>query len=342
MKALVMEEYGKIICKEVPVPEPGDDEVLVRVRACAICGSDVHGLDGSTGRRVPPIIMGHEAAGIVEKVGANVQDLKENDRITFDSTVYCGSCDFCTSGYVNLCGNRRVFGVSCDEYRFNGAFAEYVCVPARVTFKLPDDVTFEQAAMVEPLSVAVHAVSLAQESKGGCVVIGCGTIGLLCAQILRSKGFSPVIVADVLDEKLALAQSLGFEHRVNTATESLQEAVTALTGGEGVVLSMDAVGIDSTLTQSIQVLKKGGECILVGNLCPSVTLPLQQVVSRQLVLRGSCASSGEFPECLELIAQKKVDVDSLISKVAPLCEGGEWFNRLYNQEPGIYKVVLNP
>ena len=342
MKALVLEEYGKFTYKDVPMPEYGDNDVLIRVMACSVCGSDVHGMDGSTGRRIPPVVMGHEAAGIVEAAGKDVRGVAAGDRVTFDSTVFCGACQYCAVGLINLCDNRRVIGVSCGEYRMDGAFAEYVSVPAQVVFKLPDRVSFEQAAMIEPLAVAYHATSLARTSSGAALVVGCGTIGLLIAQLLKEKGFSPIIMSDVVKDKLDLAASLGFTNLVNTSEGSLAGAVGALTGGGGVALAFDAVGVNASVMDTITSLKKGGECVLVGNVTPNVAIPLQQVVTKQLTLFGSCASAGEYPQCLELIADKKIDIEKLISKSAPLSEGDEWIHRLHNREQGLYKIVLIP
>src|SRR5690349_3578973 len=166
MDALLLKEYMKLEVVQMDMPETGPDDILVRVRACGICGSDVHGLDGSTGRRIPPLVMGHEAAGLVERVGANVRDFAPGDRVTFDSTIYCGHCRFCARGDVNLCDNRMVLGVSPGEYRRHGAFAEYVSVPRRIVYKLPAALTFEQAALIEAASVAVHAVNLTKPTLG--------------------------------------------------------------------------------------------------------------------------------------------------------------------------------
>jgi len=384
MKALVLEEYGKFVYKDAPVPEIGDGDVLVRVMACSVCGSDVHGMDGSTGRRIPPLIMGHEAAGTVEKIGKDVRKINVGDRVTFDSTVFCGECRYCKAGAINLCDNRLVIGVSCGEYKMDGAFAEYVAVPARVIFKLPDNVSFQQAAMIEPLAVAYHATSLigapgkaqgntcnapdkagaapcvagAEPSApgvapciagaatcvapGSALVVGCGTIGLLIAQMLRVKGYSPIFMSDVAEEKLGLASSLGFENLINSKKEPLSETVKSLTGGHGAALSFDAVGVEASVWDSITSLAKGGECVLVGNITPGVPIPLQQVVTKQLTLYGSCASSGEYPQCLELIAEGKVNIEKLISKTVPLSEGNEWIQKLYRREPGLYKIVLIP
>ena len=158
MKALVLEEYKRFAYEDVPAPEPGPGEVLVAVKACGICGSDVHGMDGSTGRRRPPIIMGHEAAGTIARVGTGVSGWETGDRVTFDSTIYCGQCEFCRRGLINLCDRRRVLGVSCEDYRRDGAFAEFVAVPQHILYRLPDGLTFEQAALVEPFAIAMHAV----------------------------------------------------------------------------------------------------------------------------------------------------------------------------------------
>src|SRR3712207_5767225 len=149
MKALLLTEYRHLEVTDLPVPEISDDEVLVRVRACGICGSDVHGYDGGSGRRVPPLVMGHEASGVVARAGKNVRRFKEGDRVTFDSTVYCGKCYFCRRGQINLCDHRNVLGVSTGEYRRHGAFAEYVAVPEHILYRLPDSFPFEHAALIE-------------------------------------------------------------------------------------------------------------------------------------------------------------------------------------------------
>src|SRR5579863_9124923 len=158
MKALLLTEYMHFELADMAEPTIGPQDVLIRVRSCGICGSDVHGMDGSTGRRIPPLVMGHEAAGIITATGSEVEHWKIGDRVTFDSTISCGECDFCRRGDVNLCDRRQVLGVSCGDYRRHGAFAEYVAVPARILYRLPDELSYERAAMIEAVSVAVHAV----------------------------------------------------------------------------------------------------------------------------------------------------------------------------------------
>ena len=198
MKALLLSQYNQLDIADLPAPVPGQDEILVRVAACGICGSDVHGYDGTSGRRIPPIVMGHEAAGVVAAVGTGVSKFKPGDRVTFDSTVYCGQCEFCLQGEINLCNNRQVVGVSCGDYRRAGAFAEYVVVPQRITYHLPEALEFQEAAMLEAVSVALHAVRVS-EMKGGetALVIGAGMIGLLTLQAAKAAGASKVLIADI-------------------------------------------------------------------------------------------------------------------------------------------------
>jgi threonine dehydrogenase-like Zn-dependent dehydrogenase len=253
MKALVLDEYKQLNYRDFSKPKIELNEVLIRVKACGICGSDVHGMDGSTGRRKPPIIMGHEASGVIEEVGAEVSGWKVGDRVTFDSTIYPLNDWYTRLGHYNLSDNRKVLGVSPGEYRKHGAFAEYITVPAHILYRIPDNVSFEQAAMVEPVGVAAHAVNLC-----------------------------------------------------------------------------------------INSLRKGGTAVLVGNLKPEVTIPLQKVVTTELSLLGSCAINGEYELVLDLLASGKISVDKMISAVAPLSEGASWFNRLYNKEPGLNKVILVP
>src|SRR6201996_6317459 len=171
MKSLLLTQYNHLEITDTPKPSPAPDEVLIQVAACGICGSDVHGFDGSTGRRIPPLVMGHEAAGTVERIGSAVDDLRPGDRVTFDSTIYCGRCFYCARGEVNLCENREVMGVSPGPYRRHGAFAEYVAVPRRIVYRLPDALSYEQAAMIEAVSVAMHAVNLTPVRLGDSAVV---------------------------------------------------------------------------------------------------------------------------------------------------------------------------
>lgn len=345
MKALLLTAPSQLDLTDFPDPKPAEDEVLLRIRACGICGSDIHGWDGSTGRRRPPLIMGHEASGEVAAVGPRVTGWKKGDRVTFDSTIYCGVCRFCQSGHVNLCDNRRVVGVSPIEYKQHGAFAEYLTVPTRILYKLPDNLPHEQAAMVEPVSIAVHAVQRTKIVPGStAVVVGSGMIGLLVIQTLKWAGAKQIIAVDLADNRLALAKRLGATHTINSGSGDVAAEVAKLTDGLGADTAFEVVGIAPTLNLAIGVLKRGGTCVLVGNLSPKTQdFPLQAVVTKELSILGSCSSAGEYPLCLELIAKGHINVKPMIETVAPLSEGAEWFTKLSAKDGGKYmKVILKP
>ncbi|MEO6803450.1 MAG: galactitol-1-phosphate 5-dehydrogenase [Granulicella sp.] len=343
MKALLLSKYKNLEVADLPVPVPGPDDVLVLVAACGICGSDVHGYDGASGRRIPPIVMGHEAAGIVSGTGSAVSEFKSGDRVTFDSTVYCGMCDFCHRGEVNLCDNRQVIGVSCGEYRRAGAFAEYVVVPARILYRLPETMSFAEAAMLEAVSVALHGVRVS-ELKGGetALVIGAGMIGLLLMQAACVAGCSRVLIADIDKSRLELAKELGADKTVAVSGSELVQEILGLTGGRGMDVVFEAVGLNETVNAAIESCRKGGKVTLVGNIAPEIPLPLQKVVTRQIRLQGSCASAGEYPEAINLVSSGKIQVGRLITAIAPLSDGASWFARLHAHEPNLMKIVLDP
>jgi L-iditol 2-dehydrogenase len=342
MRALLLSKYRQFELAEMALPPVRDDEVLIRVEACGICGSDVHGYDGSTGRRIPPIVMGHEAAGTIAAIGSAVQGFKEKDRVTFDSTIFCGACANCKRGDVNLCDRRQVLGVSCNEYRRAGAFAEYVAVPARVVYLLPDSISFAEASMLEAVAVALHGVRLAAVQPGDSgLVVGAGTIGLLTLQALRAEGCNRVFIVDVDATRLKRAAELGASEAILADTDPLPKLLH-LTAGAGVDVAIEAVGKTDTIGVAIKGVRKGGTVVLVGNISPEVTIPLQSVVSRQIRLQGSCASAGEYPRAIELMAKGAIRVKPMISAVAPLEEGPHWFERLYAGEPNLMKVVLTP
>lgn len=343
MKALVLTQYNQFEIQEVAVPEIHHDEVLVRVKAVGICGSDVHGMDGSTGRRIPPVIMGHEASGVIEKTGADVKDWMVGDRVTFDSTIYRTDEWFSKKGLYNLSDNRMVLGVSCAEFKRDGAFAEYVAVPQHILYKIPDTVSFENAAMVEPAAVALHALNLTDISADDAVVVGgAGLIALFVIQLLKIAGCRKIMVFDLDPDRLKLALQLGATHTFLAGSADIQTEIKKLTEGRGADIGFEVVGNAPVFKTVIESVRKGAQVTLVGNLSPNVELPLQQVVTRQLRLQGSCAICGEYKTVLDLIGDRKLKTEPLLSVVAPLEEGAEWFSRLYNREKGLMKVILKP
>ena len=351
MKALVLNQYKQLDFQEMPVPKPAPNEVLIRVQAVGICGSDVHGMDGSSGRRVPPIIMGHEASGIIAEVGNDVREWATGDRVTFDSTVYALDDWYSRRGMYNLSDGREVVGVSTGPasadrpgFRRHGAFAEFVTVPQHILYRVPDNVTFTQAAMVEPVAVALHAVSLTPiQINDSAVVVGAGMIGLFVVQALKLAGCSPIIAIDLDDDRLTLARSLGATHTLNARTDTdVPAQVCELTHGRGADVAFEVVGANATINTAISCVRKGATITLVGNLTPTVEIPMQKIVTEQLRLQGSCAINGEYEASLALISSGKIDVGAILSAEVPLSEGAAWFDRLYNHEKGLMKVVLKP
>jgi threonine dehydrogenase-like Zn-dependent dehydrogenase len=344
MKALVLEAKSEFAFRDLPEPElRARDDVIVRVRAAAICGSDVHGMDGSTGRRRPPIVMGHEAAGEIVEAGSDVRDFGVGDRVTFDSTEYCGSCWHCRRGEVNLCDDRRVLDVSCAEYRRDGAFAEYLVLPERILYALPEGLDFVSASLAEPLGVAVHAAAITPLGLHESVaVVGTGLIGLLLIQVLRGATAGAIVAFDTDPSRREAALRFGADAAIDPASPAAMEELRGLTAGRGADRSFEAVGATAPIRTAIEATRKGGSVTLIGNASPSVDIPLQSVVTRQLSLLGSCAIAGEYPLALDLMARAKVDARALVSAVAPLSEGASWFSRLYARETGLLKVVLEP
>ncbi len=341
MKALVLTRVNHFEYTDVPEPAPEGGEVLVRVKAVGICGSDVHGMTGSTGRRIPPVIMGHEAAGVIAALGRGVTSYAVGERVTFDSTIYCNACEYCLSGRLNLCSNRRVLGVSCAEYRRDGAMAEYITVPQHILYRLPDAVSFEAAALIEPISVAFHAVRRARMSLGESVAVyGCGTIGLLIIRAARLSGCGKLYAVDVNPARLAAARDSGADVLVDP---SKSDPVGAIRGGkEGADVGFEAVGITPTIKAATESVRKGGRLVLVGSYSPEVNLGLQSVVTREMDLLGSCASAGEYAAILQMIASGQLGLKGLISATAPLSEGASWFQRLLEGKEDLLKIVLLP
>ncbi len=343
MKALIHTKPYCFEYSDFPDPAAGDDEVLIRVKACGICGSDVHGFTGKTGRRIPPLIMGHEAAGIVEDFGKNVKDFEKGDRVCFDSTVYCNKCEPCRNGLFNRCDKRQVLGVSTPEFKRHGAFAEYVAVPSWIVFKIPDNMSFIQAAFLEPASIGTHAGNRPPiSSEDTVVVIGGGTIGLFVMQAAKLRGAARVIVVDINEFRLGLASKLGADKVINPLKSDLKEMVFKETQGKGSDVTFEVVGYAQTFRDGVSVTKTGGHIVAVGNLEQTAEFNLQELVARELTFRGSYASSGEFSECIGLVASGKINIEPLISDVLPLEDGASAFDRLHKAEENLLKIVLEP
>jgi L-iditol 2-dehydrogenase len=260
-----------------------------------------------------------------------------------------------------------VLGVSPGEYRRHGCFAEKIALPTRILYRIPEALSYEKAAFAEPVSIALHAVNLADgievgeafaptedhcheggcdcepEAKGGvAVVVGAGLIGLLVIQALKARGWEKVIAVDLDDKRLELALKLGAAEVFNAKQEGLAMHIRQISGGDGADASFEVVGAAAPLDLAIRSVRKGGQVVLIGNLQPNTPFPLQEVVTRQLTIKGSCSCAGEYPEAIRRIQDGSIQVEPLLSAVAPLADGADWFKRLYDNKEGLLKVVLQP
>ena len=341
MKALVNTAPYVLDYTDWPDPEYGPGDVLIRVKSCAICGSDIKGYSGKTGRRQPPIIMGHEAAGVVEAVGSDVTGLEPGDRVCFDSTVYCQRCAYCLSGHANMCESRQVVGVSEGTYRRHGAMAEFVSVPSWICVRMPETLSFPQAALIETASIGVHAANRTPlQLNDTVVVVGAGAVGLVTLQAMRLKGAGKVVVTDLSPSRLEMAREMGADVTVQADTENLLGALREATGPEGADAVLEAVGISETVDTALEITRKAGALTLIGNVAPRVDMGLQSIVSREISVYGVCASNREFADCVELVASGRIDVDPFITELAKLEDGQAVFDRLYKGVEGSLRSVF--
>jgi L-iditol 2-dehydrogenase len=265
------------------------------------------------------------------------------DRVTFGCVIHCTQCFYCQRGELELCESRRWLGVSIPGFRKHGAFAEYVAVPQQILFRVPAELSFERAAMMEPLTIAAHALARTPLALyDTAVVVGSGMIGLLVVQLLKLGGAGRIIAVDINERRLALAGRLGATHLLRSDRDAVPAAVRSLSHGRGADVVFEAVGVGATVALAAACARKGGALTLIGNLAPRVEVPLQEIVLGELTLRGTTNASTEWDACLQMVSSGAVDVDALISTVAPLADGAEWFARLRRAEAGLMKVILKP
>ena len=340
MKALVFEGPWEMPLRERPDPEPTAGEVVVAVRAAGICGSDVHGYIGATGRRKPGVVMGHEASGVVALVGDGVTSVRPGDRVVLRSVLSCGTCEPCRSGRPNICERRRGLGMHLD-----GAYAECVRVPEALVAPLAATLSFEEGALIEPLAVAMHAVNITPlELMDRVVIVGAGTIGLLTLLAARLRGAGRIVVTDRSRHRLDMASTLGADAAVDVdAGESVAAVLDALDGRAADVV-FEAVGSSPTVQQSIAVARPGGYVTWIGNSEPFVELGMQDLVTKELTLRGAYAygTDAEFDRAAATLAAGRVDVRPLIELVAPLHEGSGLFREMAEGGLAAVKVILSP
>ena len=338
MQALMMTAIKELQIVDLPLPQiEHPDDVLLKVHSVGICGSDLHGYSGESGRRIPPLIMGHEATGEVVTAGAGVKELRPGDRVALQTVRFCGKCTQCLAGNQNLCENRRILGMNEP-----GAYAQYVKWRGECLFKLPEGLSFEQGALAEPLSVAVHAVGLAHFKPYDTVfIVGAGTIGLLALSVLKLIGVSCIIVSDTSDLRLEVARAMGAHVTVNPKLHDTRSVVAQYTDGRGVDVSFEAVGLSATAQQSLDVTRNKGTVIWIGNNQRMIQIDMQAIVTRELNVIGSYGmSSQEFERSLRMLADGQIPTEHLINRRATLTEGTQLFDELL-ASPETIKCVIN-
>jgi 2-desacetyl-2-hydroxyethyl bacteriochlorophyllide A dehydrogenase len=338
MKALVYFGPEDIRYTEVNDLKPENNEVLIRVKATGICGSDVHGYLGITGRRIPPMIMGHEFSGDIVEIGKNVKEFSVGEKVTVQPVNFCGECEFCKNGLTNMCINKRFFGV----LDVNGSMAEYVCVPDKLVCRLPASLSYIQGAMVEPLAVAYSGVKQAPPIEGkNVLIIGAGTIGLLVLQVVKMKNPAKIFITDLSDHRLEVAKKLGADVIINPSKENVEETVKAQTKGNGADVALEAVGVSQTVQQAMSSLKVGGTCVWIGNSQKMININMQEIVTRELKIFGTYIyTHEEFKEAIHIISSGEVDVEQIISKRVLLAEGPEMFQKLAKDADKLIKVII--
>jgi L-iditol 2-dehydrogenase len=339
MKAMVYTAPLELKILDVEEPQPAPGEVVVEVAAAGICGSELEGFATKSPRRVPPLVMGHEFSGRVVEVGEGVEGIGVGQRVAVNPLITCGQCDLCKMGRTNACPNRKLTGMHRP-----GGFADRVAVPAGQLYPLPDDFTYERAAMIEPLANGVHVVRLANDpvARNVCV-FGAGTIGMLAAQAAKLLGGVNVLMVDVNDTRLALAKAgPSADETVNTRTKDLTEAAKEFTGGRGFDYSIDAVGLSETRRRAGEALRPGGTAVWIGLHGDEAAVGGMDTVLGEKRLQGSYGyTSQDFGKAFQLLASGAVEIESW-SRTFPLGEGVGVFTDLLGGKTEHVKAILQP
>jgi len=331
-------EIGKFQLEEVPIPKPGKGQVLLKVKKAGICGSDIHTYRGENPVRKPPIILGHEVAGVVVKVGPGVGSIREGERVAVIPYISCGRCYYCLKGFPNLCSKLITVG----EMPEIGAYAEYMLLPSELLLPIPSQIDLEEAVLIEPTAVAVHAVKQAGlTSKAKVAILGAGTIGLSILQIVRLHSVDKVLVADVVSDKLQLAKKMGADLVINFTKHPF------LFIRKNKLLSLfdavfDCVTDEKTLKFALDLVKKGQRVIVVGIPSRPLKIDFVQLICNELIVQGVFLYSQEdFIQASELITNREIDVRALISRTFPLTQISEAFQAIEESRGELIKVILN-
>lgn len=340
-RAVYLTELGKMSFGECPMPRAGQGEVVVKMASVGICGSDLHYYShGRIGDFVVsfPFILGHECSGIITEVGPGVENLQVGDRVALEPGVPCGQCEYCLSGKYNLCPEVRFFATP----PFQGCLMDYVVHPAQFTFKLPDSLSFEEGALVEPMAIGINAALTGGVKLGDTVLIfGAGCIGLVSLLASKAYGATKVLVVDVVEKRLELAQRLGAE-TINAKKDDVMASVLEYTEGKGCDVVIDCAGTNVTLSQSVEVAKAGGTVIWVGMASDMVNgMRVGPISTKELTIKSIFRYRNLYPTTIEAIANGKVDLKGLVSNRYSFEETPKAFAETYSDAKNIIKSVIN-
>ncbi|HUS16046.1 MAG TPA: alcohol dehydrogenase catalytic domain-containing protein [Chloroflexia bacterium] len=338
MQALVWRGPNDMVVDEIAQPAPGPGEVLIAVRAVGICGSDIHGYTGASGRRAPGMVMGHEFAGEVVAQGPGIDMPAVGTRVAVNPLIYCGECVDCHAGREQLCRKRRSIGVNMGQH---GGFAEFVTAPARNAIPLADSATFAEGTMAEPLAVGLRAATVAEPAAGQpLVILGGGTIGLCTLLASRDRGVDPVYVTDVSAHKTEMIERLG-GRPLDPRTVDLTALGQEVTDGRGFAVIIDAVAVTGTIRQALPALAPGGMLMLVGLATPAVEVGLYDLVPQERVIKSAYAySATEYRQAVEWLNTRRVNVGPLLEAHCSLADAPAMFARMARGEVEAVKVIV--
>ncbi len=326
---------------DLPMPEAGEGEALLRIKAVGICGSDVHHYaEGGIGdeRIVEPLVPGHEFAALVEAVGPGVKGVKAGDRVAVDPARSCGICEHCRHGHPNLCPDVKF----CSTPPINGALCQFMAYPSENLYPLPESIDYAEGTVLEPLGVAIHSVDLGKLRVADTVaVLGCGPIGLLVIELARISGVSQIFATEILPSRLEAAQRLGATTVINAEQEDPVEEILRSTGGRGVDVAFEAAGALETPQQAAEVTRRGGKVILIGIPSEDETPFKASIIRRKgLTIKLVRRMKHTYPRAITLVERGMVDVSSLITHRFPLERAGEAFELVRNYADGVIKVIV--
>lgn len=341
MKVAVMNGIGQMGFEKRDIPKPKADEVLVRLEYVGICGSDLHYYEtGAIGDYVvePPFVLGHEPGGVVVEVGENVRGLKVGDRVALEPGKTCGHCEFCRQGKYNLCPDVVFFATPPVD----GVFQEYVAHEADLCFKLPENVSTLEGALIEPLAVGFHAAIQGDAHLGQkAVVMGAGCIGLVTMMALKARGVSEVYVVDIMEKRLEKALELGADGVINGAKEDVIKRAGELTDGTGMDLVVETAGTEITTRQAVQIAKKGSNIVLVGySKSGEMNLPMSLVLDKELTFKTVFRYRHIYPMAIEAVASGKVNLKGIVTDIFSLDEAQKAMDYSVNNKADIVKAVI--